>query len=102
MKLNFDFKMPSLDGSTEGNPKASTVLSQMLAAQNKGNSIKLYDWAIKVYNGKPLEIDQTDADVLYELINSTELLSVAAKVPLMNYIKSVKDKEKEKELKVTK
>ena len=93
MKLLFNFKMPNLDGTTDNNPKASAILSQMLSSQNKGNSIKLYDWAMKIYREQPLEIDQTDSDVLYELINSTELLTVAAKVPLMNYIKSVKDKE---------
>jgi hypothetical protein len=92
MKLDFNFQIKGLDGNDiqgEGG-NAGKLLSALLASQNKGNSIKLYDWALKVYNNTPLEIDSTDADVLIGLIEASESLTVIGKVPLINYIKSVK------------
>jgi hypothetical protein len=90
MKLDFNFQFKGLDGKEMKGDSAGQVLSQVLASQNKGNSIKLYDWALKLYNGQELEIDDTDADVLIGLIESTEALTIMAKVPLVNYIKSKK------------
>jgi hypothetical protein len=93
MKLDFNFQLPGLDGKEmpgEAN-NAGKLLSALLASQNKGNSIKLYDWALKVYNNTPLEIDDTDADVLSTLIETSEAITIMGKVPLINYIKSVKE-----------
>lgn len=91
MKLNFDFQFKGLDGKDMQGDSAGKILSSVLAAQNKGNAIKLYDWALKLYNNKPLEIDDTDADVLHALIETCENLTIVAKVPLMQYIKKIKD-----------
>ena len=92
MKLDFNFQITDLNGKAiEGeNGKAGKILGGFLSAQNKGNSIKLYDWALKTWNGTPLEIDDTDADVLVGLVETTEMLTVLAKVPIINYIKGVK------------
>jgi hypothetical protein len=92
MQLNFDFKLKGLDGQELSGNNAGQVLASMLAMQNKGNSIKLFDWAMKLYNNQTLEIDETDCDVLLALIESTEQLTILAKVPMINYIKSVKKK----------
>jgi hypothetical protein len=91
MKLDFNFQFKGLDGKETQGESAGKILSSVLAAQNKGNAIKLYDWALKLYNDKPLEIDKTDAEVLSALIENSEALTIIAKVPLMEYIKSVKE-----------
>lgn len=91
MKLDFNFQFKGLDNKEMTGASAGKILSQILASQNKGNSIKLYDWALKLFNDTPLEIDDTDADVLVALIENTEALTVMAKVPLVNYIKKIKE-----------
>lgn len=98
MNLNFNFKLKDLNGkSIEGdNGNAGKILGQMLFSQNKGNSLKLHDWALKVFNNKPIDLDDTDTNVLYGLIEQSEWLLVASKAPMLSYIDSVKDKEKKK------
>ena len=79
MKLDCNFQIKGLDGNDiqgEGG-NAGKLLSALLASQNRGNSIKLYDWALKVYNGTPLEIDDTDVDVLSGIIESSEQLPLS-------------------------
>ncbi len=100
MTLNFNFQFKDLaEKKMQGeNSSSGKVLAQMIANLNKGNSVKLYDWSLKLYNLKSLEIDDTDFDVLWELIDKTETLTIAAKGQLLEYLKSVKDKEnKDKE-----
>ena len=97
MKLNFTFALKDLSGNPiegeNGKPTmANKLLAQMLSSQNKGNSIKLLDWALKVWDGKELDLDETDAEVLLTLIENTEMLTALAKVPMIKHIKAVKEK----------
>jgi hypothetical protein len=101
MKLNFNFNFKGLDGKEVLDAKqepvhAGKTLAQFISATNSGNSIKLWDWALKIYNDKPLEVDATDIDVLSELINKGETLTILAKAQLMSVIGEAKDKDKEK------
>lgn len=94
MKLDFNFDIKDLTGNAIKGQTAGKILAQMLSQQSKGNSLKLYDWALKLWNDKPIEIDATDSDVLLSLVESSEYLTIISKVPIMNYIKSVKEKQK--------
>lgn len=85
MKLDFNFNLRGLDGQ-EFKENAGQLLSTVLANLNKGNSTKLFDWALKLYNKQPLEIDDTDADVLKELIESTEHLTILSKAQMIKVI----------------
>ncbi len=86
MKLSFNFKIKNLEGKAIEGAEANKLLANMLSSMNKGNSMKLYDWATKLWNGKSLEIDDTDARVLKELIDTSEALTVIVKVPLIEVI----------------
>lgn len=94
MKLNFNWNLKGLDGKEMVNNNAGKVLANALAAQNKGNSIKLHDWALKLWNGNAIEVDNTDVDVLLALIEESEFLTVLGKAPMIEYIKKVKEKQK--------
>lgn len=92
MKLNLNWNLKGLDGKELVGNNAGKILANALAGHNKGNSIKLHDWALKLYNGTALEIDDTDSDVLIALIESSEFLTVLSKAPMIEYIKKVKEK----------
>jgi len=96
MKLNLNWNLKSLDGKEIENVKAGKTLANALSSQNKGNSVKLYDWSLKLWNGKDLEIDDTDADVLVAIIDTSEFLTVLSKAQIIEYIKKVKEKTDKK------
>lgn len=96
MKLNLNWNLKGLDGKELAGNNAGKILANALAGQNKGNSIKLHDWALKLWNGTALEIDDTDAEVLVALIEASEMLTVLAKAPLIEYVKKVKEKSDKK------
>lgn len=47
------------------------VLANMLASAQKGNAIKFYDWAIKLFNDGEIEIDEADRKVLEKFISES-------------------------------
>lgn len=93
MRLDFNFEIKDLSGKDIPGQTAGKLIAQVLGYQNKGNSIKLYDWALKLWNGTALEIDKTDAEVLYAIVEASEFLTIISKVPIMKYIKSVQENE---------
>ena len=92
MKLDFNFRFKDLSGKDlQGESGlANKMLANVLSNQNKGNSIKLFDWSLKLWNEGIIEVDDTDSEVLSALIENTETINVIAKAPLLKYIKSAK------------
>jgi len=93
MTLDFNFEIKDLSGESakddKGNPTiAGKVLAQELASSNKGNAIKLSDWAHKLWNLQPIEADLTDAEIIIEFVNNSEWLTNLSKAPILKYIKS--------------
>lgn len=86
MKLNFNFKIKDLDGKVIEKADANKLLADMISGLNRGNSMKLFDWASKLWNGKHLEIDDTDARVLRELIDTSDKIVILVKAPLLDLI----------------
>jgi hypothetical protein len=89
MQLNLNFQIKNLDGTPmDGDlANASKVLAGALSGSNKGNSIKLHDWALRLWRKEPIEIDKTDKEFLEGFVETTEVLTVLAKVPILNSIK---------------
>jgi len=93
MVLDFNFYIKDFDGKDIQDAQAGKLLANALSFLNKGNSIKLYDWALSIWKGKTLEIDSTDCEMLCAIIESSENLTVLSKAQILNYIKSMTNKK---------
>lgn len=87
--MNFNFQIKNLKGEeiTGDQNSASEILSTFLASSNKGNSLKLWDWAQKIYKKEELNLDKTDLEVLQALVENTENLPVITKAQILEVIK---------------
>lgn len=96
MKLNLNYQIKDLAGKPvagEG-ANASKALAGALASANKGNAIKLMDWALKFWECKTVQLDKTDKEFLEAFVETCETLTALAKVSLLNSIKEQYEKEK--------
>lgn len=87
--LDFTKPLVGLDGSiirdeTGKELSLGKLLSGQLANANKGDALKLFTWAQKLYNDQPLDLDPSDRTTLKDLINSNETLTVLAKAQLLS------------------
>ncbi len=81
--LDFNKPMQTLDGQEMTEITLGKVLATQLASSNKGDALKLFTWAQKLYNGQSLDLDPSDETTLKEFIKSNDQLTVLAKAQLL-------------------
>jgi len=59
------------------------LLSTQLANASKGDALKYFSWATKLYNGEELVLDLSDEQTLKEFIKSSDNLTILAKAQLL-------------------
>ena len=90
--LDFNKPLTGLDGTEVKDEKNESIpvgklLASQLAGSNKGDSLKLFTWAQKIYNGETLDLDKSDESTLKEFIKSNEQLTVLAKAQVLGCFK---------------
>lgn len=96
MKLNLNWNLKDLDDKEIPSANVGKVIGQAIASTNKGNSLKLDDWARTLWKGKDLEIDNTDVEILLALVENNETLTILTKAAVRRYIEKVKEKSDKK------
>lgn len=87
MKLDLNFELKDLEGKEIKGANAGKLLSNTLISETKGDALKYWDWANKLYNGKSLEIDLSDAEVLKNFIKQHEGFTVIFKAQVLPLFK---------------
>ena len=90
--LDFNQALKGLDGTEVKDVDGSSItLGKLLASQpasaNKGDALKLFTWAQKVYGGESLDLDPSDEGTLKDFIKGNESLTVLAKAQLLSVFK---------------
>jgi len=90
--LDFNKQLLGLDGKPvkDAEDKDITIgklLSGLLASANKGDALKLFNWAQKLYNGESLDLDESDKSTLKEFIKGNESLTVLANAQALGVFK---------------
>lgn len=86
--LDFNVALLGLDGKPVQDETAQQItLGKMLANQiafsGKGDALKLFGWAQKMYAGETLDLDATDTETLKTLVKDNEQLTILAKAQLL-------------------
>lgn len=89
MQVDLNFGLLGLDEKTKIG-EAGELISNILARQSKGDSIKLFDWALSFYKKLPVTMDASDLKKLKEIISEDATLTVLAKAPILKYLDTVK------------
>jgi hypothetical protein len=90
--LDFNKPLKGLDGKEVIGPDEKPInlgqfLASQLASAGKGDALKMFTWAQKVYNGEVLDLDPSDASTLKEFIKANDSMTVLAKAQLLNVFK---------------
>lgn len=90
--LDFNVTLKGLDGQEVKDEKGESIpvgklLANQLAFTNKGDALKMFHWAQKMYAGETLDLDKSDESTLKEFIKNNEQLTVLAKAQILNVFK---------------
>lgn len=90
MKVNLNKQFKALNGEELKGLTMGQMLAEALSQSNKGNSIKLYNWALKFYNKEEVEMDDTDFEVLKGLVETNEGLNNLFKAQITIELEALK------------
>jgi hypothetical protein len=91
MNYNFNIALKNLAGETVKDEKnedltVGKLLSSSLVNQTKGDSIKYFAWALKMYNCEQINLDASDIKVLSSFVEGNESLTVLAKAQILELL----------------
>jgi len=89
IKIDLNFEMFDLENRSIG--FANKILAGFLMSEFKGDSVKLFDWAMSLNQTGIVELDNSDLESLLSVIKPTERVSVMAKAPIIKHLNSLKN-----------
>lgn len=88
MKLNLDKNLMNLKGEPMSE-KLSDILANILAMSTVGRPAKMITWAVNLTNHGEIEIDQSEAKFICEVIENTPNIINLAKAQLIEEIENM-------------
>lgn len=93
--LDFNKPLLDLDGNAVLNGQEQQMLGKVLAmaliSTNKGNAVKMLDWAMNIHKGKSITLDKSDKNTLEEFVKDNEMLTVLSKGQILEVIHDTKE-----------
>jgi hypothetical protein len=83
MKLDFNFNFIGLDEVAFEGGNAGKTLASALAGASKGDALKYWDWAKKLFKGEVLDLDKSDQETLKTFVKESDSFTVLAKAQLL-------------------
>ena len=88
MTLDFNFNLKSLDGAELEPPQnAGKHLATAMVSQPHGNALKMWDWAVALHNGKPIDVDKSDYETIYKFVDQNASLTILTKHQVLERMK---------------
>ena len=72
-----------LDGNPIEESNLGKIVAQMLVSATKGDALKFWSWANKLYVGESLDLDPSDKEVLKNFIKDHEQLTILTKAQVL-------------------
>lgn len=88
--INLNIPLIGTDGKEVPNQTLAATLSQAIAIETEGKTLKLYGWHKTLQVGDPLILDDSDKADLEKLIENHKSMYVFVKGQLLEAIKNAK------------
>lgn len=77
-KTVIDFNKPVLgyDGTPEAESNLGKIIAPIIGANTKGDAWKFGSWAMDVYQGRVLELDDSDLKALKEWMKEAQIVAM--------------------------
>lgn len=86
MQLNLNIPLTQIDGTPIPGKTVGQFLAESIVSQAKGDVIKLYGWGIKLAANEPLELDESDRQMLKDVVTNSEAMTILLKGPVIQAI----------------
>jgi hypothetical protein len=85
--INLNKLAVGLDGKEIEGAYIGKIAAQALISTPKGDALKFWYWATKMYQGESLDLDPTDTQILMNFIKDNETMSILVKAQALECFK---------------
>lgn len=86
MKIDLNKSLIDLDGKEIADSNMGKIVAQTLITGSKGDALKFWDWANKLYKGEILDLDKSDQEVFKNFIKENEGLPIITKAQILELL----------------
>jgi len=79
MKINMNVAILGLDGKELPESNVGKLVAQMLVNTSKGDALKFFGWAQKLYAGQSLDLDASDTETFRNFIKDNDSMTILSK-----------------------
>lgn len=83
MKFDFNKDLLGLNGEPIKNSNMGKILAQALSESTRGDALKFWHIATKLYTGEAIELDPSDEKTIKDFISTNEQLPVITKAQML-------------------
>jgi len=84
MKIDKNKAILGLDGKEIPDSNIGQLVARILVEGSKGDALKFWHWAQKLYKGEELDLDPTDTETLKNTIKDSESLTILSKAQALS------------------
>ena len=90
-KIDLNIPMTDLSGAEVKEAKLGQILGNQLVGGSKGDALKFYDWAVKLYKGDSISVDDSDFNKIKDFVNESEMLTIIAKAQILKQLEKAEE-----------
>lgn len=85
-KVNFNVCFKDIEGNVMEQAHVGKSLGNALAGATKGDALKMWSMAQRIYAGEEIELDPSDLLMIKDFINTTDGFTAMAKAQLLTML----------------
>lgn len=93
MKINLNQNLVDLDGKKIPDAMMNKILAVALQNARSGDSLKLWDWAVKLHKGDTLDLDPSDFTTLKTFVESESTFFTLTKAQILTVLLDTSNKK---------
>lgn len=91
MKIDLNFKIKGLDATDIPDSNAGKILANVLVSGTKGDALKFYGWAVKLYADEAIDVDKSDLQKIKTFVSDSDNLPIITKAQILDVLNNVKE-----------
>lgn len=91
IRVNLNLPIMDMDGVAVSTSLAKALGHTISNTSNLNPALKWYDWAMRLWRGEVLEVDEADYTLIIRMVEDSTTLTVLSKVQLLTALKRCKD-----------
>ena len=91
MVINLNQSLVDMEGTPIPDAEMNKILANALQNSRTGDALKLWNWAVKLYNNEELDLDPSDFSTIRAFVEAEQTFPVLTKAQILTALDASKE-----------